>query len=89
MDRRANLVRQPTTVLKIEVIDSDNEQPQGQMKAGEMSPAFEGNQYKRAAKKMPAVGNESKFPRNDNYYMGMESLSYQELDAKIMLDRPT
>jgi hypothetical protein len=41
-----------------------------------MSPAFEGNAFKRAAKKMGPVGNEKKFPRNDNYFMGMESLSY-------------
>lgn len=71
-----NLKRQATKVLKIEVPDSDEDQPNGKLNAGEMSPAFQGNEYKRAAKKMPAVGNETKFPRNDNYFMGMESLSY-------------
>lgn len=38
-----NLKRQPTKILTIEVVDSDNEQPQGLMNAGEMSPAFEGS----------------------------------------------
>ena len=52
-----------------------------------MSPAFEGHQFKKAAKKMNAVGNETSFPRNDNYYMGMESLSYQDYESKIFKDR--
>ena len=72
-----NAKKQPTKILKIEVPDSDDEKPKGKkLNDGEMSPAFEGNSYKRAAKKMPPVGNEKSFPRYDNYYMGMESLSY-------------
>ena len=87
-DSRSEVKKQPTKVLKIEVPDSEDDQPQGKKLApGEMSPAFEGHQFKKAAKKMNAVGNETSFPRNDNYFMGMESLSYQECESKIWKDR--
>jgi len=57
--------------------------------AGEISPAFEHNKgFKRAAKKMPALGNETVFPRNDNAFMAKESLSYDDSNSKIWLDRP-
>ena len=41
-----NTKKQPTKILKIEIPDSDDEQPKGKQHAGEMSPAFEGNAYK-------------------------------------------
>ena len=73
-----------TKVLKIEVPDSDDDQPQNKKHLpGEMSPAFEGSSFKRAAKKMGPKGNETKFPRNDNYFMGMESIPYQEYESKV------
>ena len=38
---------------------------------GEMSPAQQANRgFQKAAKKMGAVGNETKFPRDDNFFMG-------------------
>jgi chloride channel 7 len=53
-----------------------------------MSPAYKNNlNFKRAAAKMPAAGNEAKWPRKDNYFMGKQSLSYQEDQAKIWRNR--
>jgi len=58
-------------------------------KPGEISPAYEANKgFKRAAKKMSAIGNETVFPRNDNAFMAKESLSYEDSNSKIWLDRP-
>ena len=36
---------------------------------------------------MSAVGDDTEFPRTDNYFIGMESHSYQEGQAKIWKDR--
>lgn len=45
---------------------ADNQQP-----SGEMSPAQQANRgFQKAAKKMGAVGNETKWPRDDNFFMG-------------------
>ena len=53
-----------------------------------MSPApGENRGYQKAAKKMPGVGNETKWPRDDNFFMGKQSLSYQEAESAIWMNR--
>ena len=52
-------------------IEIDSEVSDIKIDDGEMSPAFKNNlNFKRAAAKMPAVGNETKWPRKDNAFMG-------------------
>ena len=53
-----------------------------------MSPAQQANRgFQKAAKKMGAVGDETKFPRDDNFFMGKQSLNYQEAEAAIWKNR--
>jgi len=81
---------QRTRTIQIEINESEeNVQIKKEKKPGEISPAFEHNVgFKKAAKKMPAIGNETKFPRNDNAFMAKESLSYDDSNSKIWLERP-
>lgn len=69
-------------------IEIDSELSETNLSEGEMSPAYKNNlNFKRAAAKMPAVGNETRWPRKDNYFMGKQSLSYQEAESKIWINR--
>jgi len=53
-----------------------------------MSPAFKNNNnFVKAAAKMPAIGNETKWPRKDNAFMAKQSLSFQEANSKIWQER--
>jgi len=38
---------------------------------------------------MGGVGNETKWPRDDNFFMGKQSLNYQEYETAIWKNRPT
>ena len=58
-------------------IEIDSEPDDLKLDEGEMSPAYKNNlNFKRAAAKMGPVGNETKWPRKDNAFMGKQSLSY-------------
>tara|TARA_B110000285_G_C14814415_1_gene463495 strand:+ start:137 stop:337 length:201 start_codon:yes stop_codon:yes gene_type:complete len=57
------LTRKPT--IQIEMNDSFDG---NQLHTDQMSPV--NATYKNAVQKMGAVGNETKWPRNDNFYMG-------------------
>ena len=75
--------------IKIEIEESDYDQHENAMGPHrEMSPAYKNNnRFVKAAKKMPAVGNEKDWPRADNFYMGKNALNYQEYDSKIWRER--
>ena len=78
------LQRKPTIQIEMDESFADNQQP-----SGEMSPAQQANRgFQKAAKKMGAVGNETKWPRDDNFFMGKQSLNYQEYETAIWKNRP-
>lgn len=64
--------------IKIEIEESDDGRHENAMGPHrEMSPAYKNNnRFVRAAKKMSAVGNETAWPRIDNYFMGKNALNY-------------
>ena len=80
-----------TIKIEIEESDCDSKCDQHENAMGphrEMSPAYKNNnRFVKAAKKMSAVGDEQDWPRADNFYMGKNSLNYQEYDSKIWRER--
>jgi len=62
--------KQARKTIQIE-IDSDLQTSEPNVDTNRpMSPAFKNNKnFRRAASKMPAVGNETKWPRRDNAFM--------------------
>jgi chloride channel 7 len=55
--------------ITIEIESQESDFPMDEY--GEMSPAYKNNlNFKRAAAKMPAIGDETSWPRKDNYFMG-------------------
>ena len=84
-----NLHRKPTIQIEMEASFDENQKASD----GEMSDAIQANRgYSKAGKKMGAVGNETftekKQTRDDNFFMGKQSLSYQEYETAIWKNRP-